>query len=55
MLGSLVLIGAGGSSPLAAIAWGVALLVEFILYLIVRFKKKNKNKEDNNESSKDNI
>ncbi len=55
MLGSLVLIGAGGSSPLAAIAWGVALLVEFILYLIIKFKKKDKDKEDNNESSKDNL
>lgn len=40
MLGSLVIIGAGGGSPLAAIAWGSALLIEFIVYLVVRHKGK---------------
>lgn len=42
---SLVIIGAGGGSPIAMIAWIVALVLEIIGYIIIKFyKRKDKNK-----------
>lgn len=44
---SLILIGAGGGSPLAAIAWGSALLIELVLFAILKIlNNKNHSKEN---------
>lgn len=43
---SLILIGAGGGSPLAAIAWGSALLVELVLFAILKILNKKQSKEN---------
>lgn len=39
---SLTIIGAGNGSPLALIAWSVALVAEIIVYLIVNYRKGKK-------------